>query len=180
MKREKIMGVKRGTVQLEDYNRAWKVSFEKEKELLSKVLKGKILSIEHVGSTSIPGLKAKPIIDICVVVQNLEEVPTFENILKPYGYHFRGHQGVMDRYFFAKGPEESRTHYIHFETINSTSYQNHILFRDYLIKHPEYIEKYEKLKESLARKYSKERNKYTAGKADFIQSVISLAKEERK
>ena len=85
MKREKITGVKRGTVQLEDHNRAWKESFDKEKELLSKVLKDKILFLEHVGSTSVPGLKAKLIIDICVV-QNLEEVPAFENILKPYGY----------------------------------------------------------------------------------------------
>lgn len=172
------MGVKRGTVQLENYTSEWVKSFEKEKKLLNKVLKGKILSVEHVGSTSIPGLKSKPIIDICVGVKNLEDVLQFEPLLKPYGYHFRGHQGVMDRYFFAKGPEENRTHYVHFETIDSDSYSNHILFRDYLIRHPEYIKKYEELKESLAEQYPEERSKYTAGKADFIQSVIKLAKEE--
>lgn len=172
------MGVKRGTVELEDYNPEWKESYEKERDLLKKVLKDKIVGIEHVGSTAVPGLKSKPIIDICVAIKNLEDAVEFEEILKPYDYHFRGHQGVMDRYFYAKGPEENRTHYVHFETLESDSYQNHILFRDYLIKHPEYIEKYKKLKEELAEKYPEERSKYTAGKSEFIQSVIQLAKEE--
>lgn len=173
------MGVKRGIVELEDYNIEWVKSFEKEKKLLEDVLKDKIVSVEHVGSTSIPNLKSKPIIDICVGVKNLEDAVGFEKILEPYDYHFRGHQGVEDRYFYAKGPEENRTHYIHFEEVDSDSYKNHILFRNYLIKHPEYVKQYQEIKEDLALKYPEERSKYTAGKADFIVSVIKLAKEEQ-
>lgn len=173
------MGVKREIVELEEYNIEWVKSFEKEKKLLEEVLKDKIISVEHVGSTSIPNLKSKPIIDICVGVKNLEDAVTFEKILEPYDYHFKGHQGVEDRYFYAKGPEENRTHYIHFEEVGSDSYQNHILFRDYLIHHPEYVKQYQALKEDLALKYPEERKKYTTGKSDFIKTVINLAKKEK-
>lgn len=173
------MGLKRGIVVLEDYNDKWKDEYLKEKKLLESVLKDKIIGIEHVGSTSIPGLKSKPIIDICVIVKSLDDVEVFKELLEPYDYHFRGHQGVIDRYFFAKGDEDNRTHYLHLEEKDSDSYQNHILFRDYLINHPSYIKKYEEIKESLANSYSDNREEYTKGKTEFIKNVIELAKEKK-
>lgn len=173
------MGVQRGIVVLEDYNPKWKELFEEEKKILEEVLKEKAVRIEHVGSTAVPGLKSKPIIDICVVVKNLEDAREFEELLKPLDYHFREHQGVDDRYFYAKGPEENRTHYVHCETEDSKSYQNHILFRDYLRNHPKYIKEYAKIKEELEKEYKNIRSEYTKGKADFISKVIELAKKEK-
>ena len=172
------MALKRGIVELEDYNPLWKEDYLKEEKLLKEVLKDRIIEIEHIGSTSIEGLKAKPVIDILIVIKSLDEISEIEEILKDYDYTNRGQQGVPDRYFFAKGPEDARTHYIHFTEPNSNTYVNQVYFKKYLIEHPEYIEKYCSLKQELASKYADERPKYTAGKNDFIKNVIELAKEE--
>ncbi len=172
------MALKRGIVELENYNSAWKEDYKKEEKLLKDVLKDRIIEIHHVGSTSIEGLKAKPVIDILVVINSLDEITEIEDILKDYDYSNRGQQGVADRYFFAKGPEDSRTHYIHFVEPKSNTYYNLVYFKRYLIEHPKYIKKYCDLKEDLAIKYANERPKYTAGKNEFITGVIKLAKEE--
>lgn len=172
------MALKRGIVELAEYNLNWKKEYEKEEKLLKEVLGDRIIEIHHIGSTSIEGLKAKPVIDIIVVINRLDEINEIEEMLKPYDYENRGQQGVPDRYFFAKGPEDERSHYIHFVEPNSKTYYNQIYFKKYLIEHPEYIKKYCDLKQELAEKYADERPKYTAGKNEFITSVINLAKEE--
>ena len=172
------MALKRSIVELEDHNPNWKNDYEKEAELLKKVLKDYILEINHVGSTSIEGLKAKPVIDILIVIKSLNEIGEIENILKDYDYDNRGQQGVSDRFFFAKGPEDARSHYIHFTEPNSDTYYSLVYFKRYLQDHPEYVKKYCNLKEELASKYKDERPKYTSGKSEFIRSVIDLAKEE--
>ena len=172
------MALKRGIVELNDYNPNWKKEYLKEEKLLKKVLKDYIIHIEHVGSTSIEGLKAKPVIDIIIVIKSLKEIPEIENILKDYDYSNRGPQGVDDRMFFAKGPEDGRTHYIHFTEPKSNTYYDLVYFKRYLLEHPEYIKKYCELKQELASKYAEERSKYTAGKNEFIKDVIAKAKEE--
>lgn len=172
------MALKRGIVELNDYNPNWKKEYLKEEKLLKKVLKDYIIHIEHVGSTSIKGLKAKPVIDIIIVIKSLKEIPEIENILKAYDYSNRGPQGVDDRMFFAKGPEDGRTHYIHFTEPKSNTYYDLVYFKRYLLEHPEYIKKYCELKQELASKYAEERSKYTAGKNEFIKDVIAKAKEE--
>ena len=172
------MALKRGIVELEDYNIKWNEDYEKEKKLLEEVLGNLIVEINHVGSTSIKGLKAKPIIDISLVINSLDEVPKIDELLTPYDYHNRGNQGIEDRVFFAKGPDDARTHYLHITTPNSNTYYNQVYFKRYLNDHPEYIDKYCKLKQELALKYANERPKYTAGKNEFINEVIRLAKEE--
>lgn len=172
------MALKRGIVELVDYDEQWNEEYKKEEELLKSVLADRIFEIHHIGSTSIKGLKAKPVIDILVVIKSLEEIPEIEAMLKPYDYENRGQQGVSDRYFFAKGPEDARSHYIHFVEPNSDTYYNQVYFKKYLLEHPEYIKKYCDLKQELANKYADERSKYTKGKNDFITNVIKLAKEE--
>ena len=172
------MALKRGIVKLEDYNPKWKKEYLKEEKLLKKVLKDYIIQIEHVGSTSIEGLKAKPVIDILIVIKSLNQIKEIENILKKYDYSNRGAQGVDDRIFFAKGLEDSRTHYIHFTEPKSETYYSLIYFKKYLIEHPKYIEEYCNLKQELASLYPNERSKYTASKNNFIKKIIKLAKEE--
>lgn len=172
------MALKRGIVMLEEHNDNWKKDYLKEEKLLKKLLKDYIVEIHHVGSTSIDTLKAKPIIDILVVINSLSEIDKIEEILTPYDYANRGQQGVPDRMFFAKGPEDARTHYVHFTEPKSKTYYDQVYFKKYLNEHPEYIEKYCSLKQELASKYADDRKSYTAGKNDFITSVINLAKEE--
>jgi len=172
------MALKRGIVELNDFNEIWSSEYKKEEKLLKEVLGDRIIEIHHVGSTAIKGLKAKPIIDILIAIESLNKIEEIEKILKNYDYSNRGHQGVEDRYFFAKGPEDSRTHYIHFVEKNNKTYFNLVYFKRYLLDYPEYIEKYCKLKQDLALKYSEERSKYTAGKNEFITSIIEKAKRE--
>lgn len=172
------MALKRGIVLLEEYNSSWGCEYCLEEALLRKVLGSRILEIHHVGSTSIPGLKAKPIIDILMVISIFDEINEIAELLKPYGYENRGTQGILDRYFFAKGPDDARTLYLHITLPNSNTYYNQLYFKKYLIDHKEYILEYAKIKEELAQKYRLERAKYTAGKDEFIKKVISLAKEE--
>ena len=172
------MALKRGIVKLENYNKNWKKEYQKEATFLKEILKDYILEIEHVGSTSVEGLLAKPIIDILIVINSFDDIPKIKNLLKDYGYINHGSHGIIDRYFFTKGPDEARTHYLHFTTPKSNTYYDLKYFKKYLINHPEYIKQYAKLKEDLASKYSNERPKYTSGKHEFISKVISLAKEE--
>ena len=172
------MALKRGIVQLSEYNENWHDDYLKEEKLLKEVLKDYIIEIQHVGSTSIKGLKAKPVIDILIVIKSLDEILEIEKILAEYDYSNRGQQGVSDRYFFAKGPEDARTHYIHFTEPKSDTYYDLVYFKRYLLDYPEYIKKYCDLKQELAKKYADERPKYTAGKNEFIKSVINLAHEE--
>lgn len=172
------MALKRGIVKLENYNCNWESEYLEEEKLLKNVLCDKIIEIHHIGSTSIPNLKAKPVIDILLVIKNLDEINEIEELLKPYYYENRGSQGVEDRYFFAKGPEEARTHYVHFTTPNSNTYYNQIYFKKYLLDHKEYIKKYCDLKQDLESKYANDRKMYTQGKNDFIKNIIALAKEE--
>ena len=131
------MALKRGIVELVDYDEQWNEEYKKEEELLKSVLADKIIEIHHIGSTSIRGLKAKPVIDILVVIKSLEEISEIETMLKPYDYENRGQQGVSDRYFFAKGPEDARSHYVHFVEPNSNTYYNQVyktsfFFQNYL------------------------------------------------
>jgi GrpB-like predicted nucleotidyltransferase (UPF0157 family) len=172
------MGLKRGIVVLEDYNLDWVNQFNKEKEVLEYVLGNFVLEIHHVGSTAISGLKAKPIIDILMVIDSFCNIDKVEEILKEYDYTNMGMQGISDRYFFAKGSDDNRTHYLHIVDMKGNTYYNQILFRDYLNKYPMYVKKYCDLKQELANKYADDRKKYTALKAEFISDVIGMAKEE--
>ena len=172
------MALQRGIVELNDFSSEWAREYEAEEKLLKEVLGDKILEIHHVGSTSIKGLKAKPVIDILVAIKDLSKINEIEELLKDYDYSNRGQQGVDDRYFFAKGPEDARTHYIHFVEPKNKTYYNLVLFKKYLLEHEEYIEKYCELKQELAEKYPDERKKYTAGKSEFITNVVELARDK--
>ncbi len=172
------MALKRGIVELENYNPKWGEDYEIEEKLLKKVLGNMIIEIHHIGSTAIPGLMAKPVIDILIVIKDLNEINKIEEMLKEYDYENRGQQGVKDRYFFAKGPEDARSHYVHFVEPNSDTYYNQVYFKKYLLEHHGYIKEYCDLKQDLAEKYADERPKYTQGKNEFITMIIKLAKEE--
>lgn len=174
------MGLRMGEVRLEKSNKEWKGSFEIEKENLGKIFKGIALKIEHVGSTSIEGISAKPIIDIAVAVKKLND---FEKVRDEF-YNIKDYSikedSPSDEILVRKGDPEEITHFIHIMEYNSERYKNQILFRDYLRTHEAERVEYEELKIKLAKKYKNDRKKYTANKNDFIQKVLKRAREEEE
>lgn len=169
------------TVVLENYNKNWKSMYKEEEQKLKDLLKDNILEIKHVGSTSIEGLCAKPVIDIMVTVNKLSDVEKFKHLFtEKLGYDFRDDGGLKGEYLVRKGIPNARTHFIHIIEDKSERYENFIYFKKYLEKHFEKIEEYRKLKIDLANKYADDRKTYTASKNDFIQEVIKLYKEENR
>ncbi|PLX25528.1 GrpB family protein [Candidatus Parcubacteria bacterium] len=169
-----MIGVGRGKVKLLPYDPKWKKSFENEKNKLKN-----FGQIEHIGSTAVPGLYAKPIIDIAIGVDSLKnnEVEKYKKPLADIEYKYVREERP-DEHLFVKGPEELRTHYLHMIEINSKAWKDYILFRNYLIDNPEVREKYTKLKKELSKKFAEDRKSYTAGKIDLVQKIIKQANEK--
>ena len=178
MQNETHLGLHKDRVSLVNYCSDWPKEFEREKYELQKILGNLALAIEHVGSTSIPGLCAKPILDVAVAVKNVETLVTLIPILTDAGYDVLDSIEKSGEVLARKGKPECRTHYIHVEVMGSDYWNNHILFRDYLLKHPECVEQYETLKKNIAIQFKDDRKKYTAAKNEFIQSILALASAE--
>ena len=173
------MGLKVGTVYLENYNENWKNMFEEEKSNLENIFKERAIKIEHVGSTSIEGLSAKPIIDIMVVLKSFDDFEFVRSKFLDMLYSIKL-DSDPDEILIRKGPEENRTHFIHVVEDGSQRCINTLLFRDYLRNHENVKKEYENLKKMLAKKFENNRKMYTASKNEFIQNVLKLAKEELK
>lgn len=169
------MGLKKGTVKLEAYNADWIKMYEQEKKNLQDIFKDTALSIEHIGSTSIIGLKAKPIIDISVSVKELKKFNFLDDYFDKYPYSYKLDLD-NDEILIRKHKNELTTYLIHVMPIDSERYKNTILFRNYLNSHSDILKEYQNLKEELASKYANERKLYTTSKNDFIQKVLLEAK----
>jgi len=163
---------------IEDYNSNWPKQFEKEKEKLQEILADKIIAIEHIGSTAVEGLGAKPILDIAIGVNDLNVVSEFVKLLEPIGYEFVYHKNFPERRFFRKGQWGAGTHHLHFYPFEGEHWNNQLLFRNYLCTHPEVLIEYLQLKIELAKTFRFDRASYTENKADFIQEVLRQAKKE--
>lgn len=170
------IGLKRGTVKLVPHNPEWDELFRLEKIKLLKVVGEIIIDIQHVGSTAIPTISAKPIIDIAVVVKSLEEVEKCVKKIEALGYQ-RKQENRPERLFFTKGPEENRTVYLHIGDESTDYIKDMIMFRDYLIQHPATSKKYMELKTELAEKFSDNREPYTAAKEKLVRQVLEIAKK---
>jgi len=171
-----MIGLKRGTVKLSSDHIQWEKLFEIEKQLLTATL-GDTIDIEHVGSTAIPNVPAKPIIDIMIGFSEERQAKKIFKTLNKMGYGDRGEQEVPGRHLFVKGPEDNRTHYLHVTKKNSGFWTEHILFRNYLRQHKDARDEYGKLKKQLEKEYSDNREQYTKDKADFIKKIITKAKK---
>ena len=154
-----------------DYSSEWPVQFEKEARVIQSLLKDNCLAIYHIGSTSIPGMKAKPIIDIMPVVQNLEEVEALIPEFEKLGYEFMGEFGLPGRRYFRKGGD-ARTHHVHiYQVDNRYEIERHLAFPYYLQAHPLKAKEYALLKENLALQYPYDIVSYNAGKDPFIKQL---------
>lgn len=169
------LGLQRGIVILLRHQPAWSEAFKVEKSQLQTALGN--LPIEHVGSTAVNGLVAKPIIDIAVAVDSFAEVERLIVPLSALGYEYKGEAGTPGRRLFVKGPAEKRTVYLHFG-LPDGEYGSLIKFRDILRTRPDLIKAYNDLKQTLATKFAKDRKAYTSGKSELIQAVLVQFKDE--
>lgn len=172
---EDKIGLHRAIVRIVTYDPKWAEYFRTEKELLQKMMGGSALEFRHIGSTSIVGLPAKPIVDILVGVRTLVEVEPFVKDLKLIGYEDRGNGDKPGRRYFVKGAAEKRTHHLNFCELNGLFWTQHVSFRDYLEKHPDARNQYAELKRALAAKFPNDRPAYTKGKEEFVRSILKLA-----
>ncbi|NDJ76093.1 MAG: GrpB family protein, partial [Chloroflexi bacterium] len=164
--------------ELERYNPEWPQHFEEECHLIEEALGDHVLELNHIGSTSIPGMRAKPIIDIQLVVEAFAPIEEYERLLSGLGYHLHAHKDFdqRDHLFFWKG--EPRTHHLHVSEYATWEHYRYLLFRDYLCKHPEMAQQYQAIKQELADAFKAKRPAYTKGKTAFIESVVAYALEE--
>jgi GrpB-like predicted nucleotidyltransferase (UPF0157 family) len=170
-----VLGLRRGTVQIVPYDPAWAILFQAERSRLQQALGDLALDIQHIGSTAVTGLAAKPILDLAVAVAGVSVVPTCIGRLVDTGYTYRGYRGLDQGYFFDQGRGQELTHYLHVLPIDEPAWSNNLLFRDYLAAHPEARDRYQQLKDDLAVEYPADRATYTAAKADFVQEILAAA-----
>jgi GrpB-like predicted nucleotidyltransferase (UPF0157 family)/GNAT superfamily N-acetyltransferase len=159
------------SVRLVEHEPEWQQEFERERARIASVLGSRLRGIEHVGSTAIAGIHAKPVIDIAL---GLDELDTVQQLLEPMaelGYDFPGDIGISGERIFGRGPE-MRTHLVHAVVHGGAVWNNYLRFRDALRNDARLAAAYDRLKLALAQQYPEDRGAYTEGKATFIDDVL--------
>ena len=165
------------------YDEAWPSLYEEERARIERAIGPWVEEIEHVGSTAVPGLAAKPVVDIMVGVRSLEDSPVLVERLVGIGYEYvpEFERVLPARRYFRKMREGRRTHQIHLvERSNAEWWDRHLLFRDYLRANPESAGEYARLKYELSERFSNDREAYTDAKTDFISEVVRRAQENER
>jgi GrpB-like predicted nucleotidyltransferase (UPF0157 family) len=168
-----MIGLPDDVVHLRPYTVAWRVLFFIERMRLRFRLRGQVLDIQHVGSTAIPGMVAKPIVDILVVVENFERAAWCIPAVEGLGYEYVGENRRLRQYCFVKG--RPTTHSLYVVERESEDLAAKTRFRDYLIRHPEVARAYADLKRRLAQRFSTAPQAYQEAKGAFIQRVLRMA-----
>lgn len=166
-----LPGLPQGVVFLSDPTPEWAALFADEAARLTAALGRAVVSIEHYGSTSIPGIKAKPVIDLLVGLPLLNDALALVGAMEGLGYDYAPHAGVPGHHVF--GRAVARTHLAHMVEHGSESWLRCLAFRDRLRNDPELAADYERLKISLAERYPDDRARYTAGKSAFVEAVLA-------
>lgn len=156
------------------YDPNWPHLFEQEKAHILADIGQYLLRIEHMGSTAVPGLAAKPVIDILIGVRSLADAPQFLPPLIARGYEYiNRYEDVMPfRRYLHRKVNGAHTHHLHMVEVDTLFFREQLAFRDYLCAHPETCAAYTALKFALAERYRNDRAAYTDAKADFIQDVL--------
>jgi len=163
-----------------DYDPDWPQRYEAERGRILAAIAPWVAQIEHIGSTSVPGLGAKPIIDIMVAVRSLDDAAHCIEPLRALGYQYHPEfeDTLPERRYFNRGPSDDHYH-LHMVELDGGFWQRHLLFRDYLRAHPEAAQEYERLKRALAAQYRDDRSGYTDAKTEFITAIERKARAEK-
>jgi GrpB-like predicted nucleotidyltransferase (UPF0157 family) len=162
----------RGIVQVVNHNQEWPDQFGRLRDRIWPFVSDVAVAVEHVGSTAVNGLAAKPVIDIDIVIPSRHEVPLIVMRLGHLGYEHRGNLGIEDREAFSM-PENQPAHNLYVCPRDSIALRNHIAFRDHLRTHRSDVVAYSSLKKQLSERFAHDINRYVEGKTDFILSILA-------
>jgi GrpB-like predicted nucleotidyltransferase (UPF0157 family) len=161
-----------------DYDPQWIAAFEMETAMLARIFGQRIADIQHIGSTAVPGLAAKPIIDILIVLDHTDDIDSFNPSMEALGYRVRGEcldapvPGTPGRFYFSKDTNGVRSHHVHICARGHGDILDKIAFRDYLRAHEGVALAYVDLKQRLAADHHFDNIGYMRGKDDFVKSVL--------
>lgn len=171
--RSRLLGLDDGRVFLVGHDPAWASLYACEERLIRSAMQRLLVDVQHFGSTSIPGIRAKPILDLMVGVRCLSIVDRYRSLLGGIGYEYQADRQVPGGAFFAKGTP--RTHHLHVVEWNGWKWRQNPAFRDRLRNAPCLARSYEAEKMALASRYPGDRVSYTSAKADFIRRSIDAS-----
>lgn len=166
-----------------DYNPEWPRGYEKTAARILGAIGDKVVAVEHIGSTAVPGLGAKPIIDIMVAVGLISDAHKCIIPLRSSGFEYTPYPDFPERLFFRDGPMGEGPHHLHMTEFMSSFWEAKLLFRDFLRGHGDVAQEYFLLKLQLATRYGSDREKYepyTEAKTSFIESVVARARAEKQ
>ena len=166
------LGVKRGTVRIALNSDELFTEYQKERKILSKIFDNNFMEIEHIGSTSIPDIKAKPIIDIAIKVKTIDNLDGILKSLKQIGYKERVGRLSGKQKVFAKGSDLKVTHHLHIIENGEKDWDEKIKFKNILLNNTLIAKEYSELKINLASKYWNDRSNYTKEKSLFIRKIL--------
>jgi len=152
------------------YNEKWALMFSEEAKKLQQIFKTEMIDIHHIGSTSVPQLKAKPILDIMPVVKDINIVDKYNGDMRSIGYEPKGENGIPERRYFEKGGD-NRSHHVHIYQIGNDEIKRHLAFRDYLREHPVEKKNYGEVKVKLAKQFPYDIKSYINGKDHLIKEI---------
>lgn len=165
-------------VRIAPYDPTWPGRFEQERAALAGAIGDWVVGgIHHVGSTSVPGLAAKPVIDILVGVEDLAESRACFDRLGRLGYLYAPYRSD-EMHWFCKPHPSRRTHHLHLLPVDSLRFRDELVFRDYLRANPDVAERYAALKRDLAEEFQRDREAYTDAKGEFIRATVRRAVEQ--
>ncbi len=167
-----------GVIVLAPHSGTWAAAFEREASTILEALSDLSIELHHIGSTAIPGIVAKPVIDMLGIVPAVEHLDVRAQRLAVLGYEALGEYGIPGRRYFRKdGPDGVRTHQLHAFALGSPEIQRHLDFRNYLRAFPAEAAAYAELKQGLARSCGSDMQAYSDGKSEFIRGIERRAAE---
>lgn len=165
-------------VEVVPHDPKWQELFKIESKQVISAMGENVVAVHHIGSTAIPTLYAKPIIDLLIEVKDIDKVDAQSEHMEFLGYEVMGEFGIAGRRFFRKDNQEGvRTHHIHTYTVGSDQVKRHLAFRDYMMAHPVDAQRYSELKRRLAREYPTNIDGYIDGKDGFIREIDQKAEQ---
>jgi len=173
---ERSLGLGKGKVELRAYDPRWADLGDAERRKVTTVLQELAKDVQHVGSTAIPGLASKPILDIAVALRPDADGGEIRRRMTQAGYDYQGDQGPDGGLLFVRSKDGVRTVHVHMVDENDPEWDRYLVFRDYLRKRPDRRSEYEELKRRLAASFPTDRDAYTNGKGRFVKETLQLSR----
>lgn len=156
----------------------WRANFEAESKQIARMMGENVVVIHHIGSTAIPNIYAKPIIDLLIEVKDIRKTDEQSVAMERIGYEAMGEFGLPGRRYFRKNRSpEIRTHNVHTYEVGSPEITRHLAFRNYMIAHPDVAQQYSRLKQELAKQHPQNIEDYMDGKDEFVKTMEKKALE---